>query len=165
MKKPAFLSGLNSFRIFAMCICFTLILSTVAFGGVNSLKLVSSKVSANDGMLQKQREIDKLIFEKYEKDISKKGFKVTHTAPFDAYVEVGITPYNQANADYLYKLLGRDSLKVVEGQAITTLSTSNSLENKNTNALGVFNPIHYVLGGALLLIVSAFILYKLKLQR
>ncbi|ABR47685.1 copper amine oxidase domain protein [Alkaliphilus metalliredigens QYMF] len=75
----------------------------------------------NEKMLQKQREIDKYLFEDHAEEINKKGFMVTHTGPYDDYVEIGITPYNEENATYLYDIFGEDNVKIVEGQQAITL--------------------------------------------
>ena len=74
-----------------------------------------SATAINEEMLNKQREIDLYVFDSHKDEIDEKGFKVTHTEPLDNYVEIGIMPYNEENAEYLYNVLGRDIIKVVEG--------------------------------------------------
>lgn len=81
---------------------------------------LSTPEEEND-ILQKQSEIDQYLFVQHREEISQKGFMVTHTGPMDNYVEIGIEPYNDDNAEYLYKLFGRDKVKVVQGQQATTL--------------------------------------------
>ena len=52
------------------------------------------------------------------------GFKVcgvTHTGPRDGFIEIGITPYSEEYAGYLYGIFGSDMVKVVEGQQAVTL--------------------------------------------
>lgn len=80
----------------------------------------------DENILNKQREIDQYVFEQHKAEISEKGFKVTHTGPFKNYVEIGIVPYNDANADYLYEIFGRDIVKVVEGQQAVTMANGAS---------------------------------------
>jgi hypothetical protein len=75
----------------------------------------------DEGILNKQIEINQYVFNQYKDKISEKGFEVTHTAPFKDYVEIGIIPYNEENAKYLYSILGRDMVKVVEGQQVTIM--------------------------------------------
>lgn len=75
----------------------------------------------DEGILNKQIEINQYVFNQYKDKISEKGFEVTHTAPFKDYVEIGITPYNEENAEYLYSILGRDMVKVVEGQQVAIM--------------------------------------------
>ncbi|WP_199620726.1 hypothetical protein [Paenibacillus alkalitolerans] len=72
-------------------------------------------------LLQKQKEIDEFVFEQGKDEIAKQGFTVTNTGPMDGYVEIGITPYTEAHAEYLYEKFGRDIVKVVEGVQATTL--------------------------------------------
>lgn len=80
-------------------------------------------------VMEKQSQIDTLLFEEHKGEFEKKGFSITHTAPhFDGYVEVGITPYSQENADYLYEILGRDMVKVVEGQQAVTMELAADSE-------------------------------------
>ncbi len=43
-----------------------------------------------------------------------KGFNIYKTLPNEDYLEVGIYPYNEANADVIYELIGKDNVKVVE---------------------------------------------------
>lgn len=75
----------------------------------------------NEVVLNKQVEINQYVFEQFKDKILEKGFEVTHTAPFKDHVEVGIIPYNEENAEYLYSILGRDMVKVVEGQQVTIM--------------------------------------------
>jgi len=79
-------------------------------------------------VLERQEEIDHYLFGDQQEDIVKKGITVTHTYALDGYVEIGITPYNQANADIIYAALGEDMIKVVEGIQAQTMeiSTYNS---------------------------------------
>lgn len=64
------------------------------------------QVKADDAMVQKQQEIDKYVFEQHKKDFEEKGITVTNTGVIDNYVKVGITPYNEENAAYIYELFG-----------------------------------------------------------
>ncbi len=74
----------------------------------------------NDEMYQKQLETDRYLFADHVDEIAAKGITVTHTSPTNEYVEIGITPYNEENAEFIYQALGREKIKVVEGiQAVT----------------------------------------------
>lgn len=70
----------------------------------------------SEEILNKQKEIDQYLFGEYMKDTEEKGFAVTHTLPTEEYVEIGISPYSEENAQYLYSILGKDLVKVVEGE-------------------------------------------------
>ncbi|WP_050753130.1 hypothetical protein [Pseudobacteroides cellulosolvens] len=54
---------------------------------------------------------------------------MTSTAPVGNYVEIGITPYNEANAEYLYNAFGKDMVKVIEGQQAMTMDTATTSVN------------------------------------
>jgi len=76
----------------------------------------------DEEILQKHREIDQYLFEENPEEVKQKGFIVTHTGPIDNYVEIGITPFSEENADYLYDIFGTDMVRVVEGQQAELLS-------------------------------------------
>lgn len=124
---------------FVMGLGLTVILSTAAFAeekAVSQDTPVSIAASAtassavgtmpakapdavSDAMYQKQGEIDKYLFEEHKDEIAARGITVTHTVAGKDFVEVGITPFTRENEDFIYKALGTDQVKVVEGtQAI-----------------------------------------------
>lgn len=90
-------------------------------GGGNSAS--SGKIEVDNKMYEKQAEIDKFLFEENAKEIAERGFTITHTVALDHYIEIGITPYSDANADYLYEALGKDTIKVVEGDQSAIFNT------------------------------------------
>jgi len=81
------------------------------------------QVGYDEALIQKQSEIDRYIFEENKKNFEDKGITVTNTGIISDYVEVGITPFNEENANYIYELFGKDSVKVVEGIQATTLAS------------------------------------------
>ncbi len=74
-------------------------------------------------MYSKQSAIDKYLFEEHKDEIAAKGITVTHTVAGKDFVEVGITPFNKENADFIYKVLGTEQVKVVEGTLAMTYAT------------------------------------------
>ena len=67
-------------------------------------------------VLAKQREIDAYVFgTEGSKELAGRGFKATHTAPSGDRVEIGILPYEESHAEFLYEKFGRDQIVVVEG--------------------------------------------------
>lgn len=82
------------------------------------------QVDNGDVLTQKQQEIDLYVFEQYNKDFEEKGITVTSTGVINGYVEVGITPFNEGNANYLYEIFGKDQVRVVEGIQAVTLGAS-----------------------------------------
>ncbi|MEL1136072.1 hypothetical protein AAC978_12880 [Desulfitobacterium sp. THU1] len=75
-------------------------------------------------LLKLQREIDQFVFDQHRGEFAEKGFSVTHTGPMADYVEIGIQPYSEANAIYLYGMFGKEKVKVVEGQFAVTLAAN-----------------------------------------
>lgn len=111
------------FKTIAMIMCVAAL--SAMFAGV---ALADDGVTAQS-MLDKQQQIDKYVFEDHAQDIADKGITITHTAPMDTYVEIGITPYTDENADYLYGIFGKDTVKVVEGvQAVLLTGNESTLE-------------------------------------
>lgn len=72
----------------------------------------------------KQSEIDRSLFTDHAKGIEEKGFMINYTAVSGDVIEIGISPYSEENANYLYELLGDTDVKVVEfDQSIIYAST------------------------------------------
>jgi hypothetical protein len=87
------------------------------------------QVNNEDQLTQKQSEIDQYVFEKNAKDFADKGITVTHTGVIGDSVEVGITPFNEDNAKYVYDIFGKDMVNVVEGmQAVPLMMQSTPPE-------------------------------------
>lgn len=73
-------------------------------------------------LLKLQQQIDQFVFEQHLGEFADQGFSVTHTGPMDSYVEIGIQPYSDKSAEYLYSMFGKERVKVVEGQFASTLA-------------------------------------------
>ncbi len=69
-------------------------------------------------LYEKQKELDQVLFVDNAKEIEKRGFKVIYTGVADNYVEVGISPYSEENAAYLYGLILDDQVKIVASEEI-----------------------------------------------
>ncbi len=95
---------------------------TVAPG--NPDQAVSTSAAVNEEILKKQNEIDLYLFKEHQKEIEQKGISVTYTAPMDSYVEIGIMPLNDENAEYLYGIFGKDKIKVVDGQKVIAMTAA-----------------------------------------
>lgn len=74
-------------------------------------------------LLELQWEIDQYLFISHAEDFANAGFIVTHTSAKEDenYVEIGITPFNEDNADFIYQIFSRDKIKVVEGEQAVLL--------------------------------------------
>ena len=168
MKRHAFTIKSKLIKALIIGICLTFVLASTVFAKNNNTQLFTAqnqKSSGESEILQKQKEIDKYIFEDHAKEIEQKGFKVTHTAPLNDYVEVGITPYTKQNADYIYKILGKDKVKVVEGQQAELMNQEVSTDvvkaYDNTN-LSKVNPLIYVISAVVITCAVYFAVSKRK---
>lgn len=133
----------NIFKVVLISACMVTLSSTVAFGAEDNGQSTSSEAVQNvdNKLYDKQVEIDKLLFDEHAKDIESMGFKVVSTFPTDGLIEIGITPYSQTNADYIYQLLGSDLIKVVEGdqavakgsEAVSTLATDTGTAGNDSS--------------------------------
>ncbi|XID94497.1 hypothetical protein ACF3MZ_08240 [Paenibacillaceae bacterium WGS1546] len=73
-------------------------------------------LDAEDGRSEKQREIDDYVAGPGQSELAEQGFSVTHTGVVGDKVEVGIAPYEEGHAEFLYEKFGRDEVQVVEGE-------------------------------------------------
>lgn len=97
-------------------LCLSFVTSAVTFADIN------------EDIIAKQAEIDKYIFEDHAQDLEAKGISVTHTAPLETTVEIGILPYTQENIDYFNQLFGKEIVTIVDGQmAVTFVGESEPL--------------------------------------
>lgn len=86
----------------------------------------------SENILKKQQEVDQFLFEEHREELAAKGITVTHTVPEDLIVEIGIIPFTQENANYLYTIFGKNSVKVVEGAKATMLMSTEPTSIKST---------------------------------
>lgn len=82
----------------------------------------------DEDVLKLQREIDRFVFDQHRGEFAEKGFSVTHTGPMVDYVEIGIEPYSEESAEYLYSMFGKEKVKVIEGQLAVTLAAATGAE-------------------------------------
>ncbi len=99
------------------------VLAETGGGGAGT---ASQETGIDSDLLKLQSEIDQYVFDDHLEEIEDMGFKVTHTGPVDNYVEIGITPYNDKNADYLYEIFGKDNVKVVEGEEAVLFTATDA---------------------------------------
>lgn len=123
-----------------------------------------STFAATEDMLEKQKEVDDYVFVEHQEELAEKGITVTHTAPLENTVEIGITPYTEENISYLQEVFGGDNVTVVEGQqAVTLQQTSAPVVDTETpvESAASKSPL-FMLASIVLLagLVFAFILKK-----
>lgn len=84
-------------------------------GSSGSIEPAMAADAVKKEMYDKQLEADRYLFADHAEEMAAKGITVTHTSATNEYVEIGITPFNEENAEFIYQALGRDQVKVVEG--------------------------------------------------
>lgn len=67
-------------------------------------------------LFEMQIDLDQYLFIDHADEIAQMDFKVIYTGVADSYVEVGITPYKEEFAEFIYSKFGSDIVKVVEAQ-------------------------------------------------
>lgn len=80
----------------------------------------------DEKILQKQQEIDRYVYETNISELKEMGFEVTYTSPMEGYVEIGILPYEESYADYLFEVFGKETIQVVEGEKVIMYTTAAS---------------------------------------
>ncbi|QHQ61730.1 hypothetical protein Ana3638_13885 [Anaerocolumna sedimenticola] len=110
-------------------LCVSALSTGVAFAETIDSK--AAEVTAQDTgidseLLKLQSKIDQYVFVDHFEEIEKLGFTVTHTGPVDNYVEIGINPYSEKNADYLYDIFGSEKVKVVKGEEAVLYATGEA---------------------------------------
>ena len=87
---------------------------------------VGDKTEEGDALTEKQLEIDGFVFGTGLEELAVQGFSVTHTVVIDGKVEVGITPFDDKHAAYLYDKFGSDLVQVVEGTQAGLFETTTT---------------------------------------
>lgn len=143
-----------------MGLCLTLVFAVTAFA---------------DSMIEKQSEIDHYLFEEKAAELKEIGITVTHTAPLENTVEIGITPFNEENVNYFYEAFGKENVTVVEGQQAVTFEVGSEETDVNVEQNSAMtaqepaeksNPLMiavYFAAGALM-IIGAVLAFRRKKQ-
>lgn len=115
------------------------ILRTIVLGGSLLVFSASSALAANDtpvsnstsvssdiashavqeipaALLEKQRAIDEYLAGEGAAELKARGFAWTFTGISEKEVQIGITPYSDENAQFLYDKFGTDQILVVESE-------------------------------------------------
>jgi hypothetical protein len=112
MVKSALIKG------FMMGLCLSAITAGTAFAqsveGTTPAYSGTAQSQELKDLYAKQSEIDRYLFVDHAKEIEEKGFMVNYTGVNETAVEIGISPYTEENANYLYDLFGSTDVKVVE---------------------------------------------------
>lgn len=98
--------------------------------------VMSPDMDIPQATLDRQAEVDKLLFETYADKLTEYGFKVTHTSPNGDIVEIGITPYSEESAALIVEMVGTAGVKVVEGLSPEIYATTVSDGEGSGSAAG-----------------------------
>jgi len=108
----------NLVKGFMLGLCMSVLTSGVAFAQMSgeTIPAVSDEAQTDEmkELYALQKDIDQYLLVDHVKEIEDKGFMINYTSPMDSYVEIGISPFSDENANYLYELFGKDKVKVVE---------------------------------------------------
>lgn len=111
-------------------LCLSTLYTGVAFADTIDGKApevaVQDTVAGSD-LSKLQSDIDQYVFTDHSADIEKQGFQVVQTVVTNGYVEVGITPFSDENANYLYDLFGKDNVKVVKSDEMKVYKTMEAV--------------------------------------
>lgn len=125
------------FKTFALSLCMSALLATTinvgtayAGSGAGISSSNEGSISPQDSVLfEKQRELDQYLFIDNAEKIESMGFEVIYTGVTDRHVEVGIIPYSDESAAYLYDIFGDELVKVVDTEAVVLYDIPGSEEN------------------------------------
>lgn len=99
-------------------------------GGGTSPAFQGAVSSQDDSRLyEKQREIDQYLFVDHVKEIENMDFNIIYTGVAESYVEIGITPYNDEHAAYLYDRFGTELVKVVDTDEVILYNAPDASED------------------------------------
>lgn len=86
----------------------------------------------DESILTKQKEVDQYVFNDNADKLKEMGFEVVYTSPMEGFVEIGISPYKEEYANFLYEALGKDTVKIVEGDKAIAYTTMVADEAPDT---------------------------------
>lgn len=139
------------------------LLIALLIGFCLSLFSAGSTFAEAEDMINKQKEVDDYVFVQHSDELAEKGITVTHTAPLENTVEIGITPYSEENVNYLKEILGADMVTIVEGiQAVPLNQTSEPLDTETFVESATSKNLLYLLAGIVVLTGLGFVLFMKK---
>lgn len=116
-------------KALALGLCMSVLYTGAAYAqsGEGSSTSFGGTIEVNTASLEKQREIDQILFIDRIKEIDAKGIKVVYTVATGENVEVGVASLTDEQEDYLYSILGKDQVKIVKAEE-TMLYTTMAVE-------------------------------------
>ncbi len=121
-------------KMISLSLCLTIATTGMAFADTSTDSVLTTldepvsntpiEVKVDEKIYNKQVEIDNVLFKDGSSVLESKGINITHTGLVNDYIEIGIEPFNEENANMIYDLVGKDLVKVVEGTMSITLEGS-----------------------------------------
>jgi hypothetical protein len=123
-------------KMISLSLCLTIATTGMAFADTSTDSVLTTldepvsntpievEVKVDEKIYNKQVEIDNVLFKDGSSVLESKGINITHTGLVNDYIEIGIEPFNEENANMIYDLVGKDLIKVVEGTMAITLEGS-----------------------------------------
>lgn len=118
----------NLMKALMLGVCLSALTTGTAFAKMVASTPPSSGTEVQSDLTKElyaeQDEINQYIFTDHSKELIDKGITVNYTGVSDEYVEIGISPYTDDNANYFYKVFGKDMIKVVAYDESVMYATS-----------------------------------------
>ncbi len=112
-------------KAIALGMCMSVLYTGAAYAQVTegSSPAFEGTVEVDGPLFEKQREIDQILFADKAKDVEAQGIKVVYTAVANDVVEVGVASLTDQQSDYLYGILGKDQIKLVNAEEVQLYTT------------------------------------------
>lgn len=81
-------------------------------------------IEFDSAIFDKLYEVNDLLLDVNAKALEDKGLSIMTTVATETAVEIGVLPFTQENANYIYELVGKDLVNVVEGKEPELMATS-----------------------------------------
>ena len=105
----------NLFKAVLLSVCIASSYTGSAFAMAQVTPKATEELSPQlQALYTRQSEIDKLLFEENAKKIEELGFMVNSTSVVEDKIEISISPYDDKFADFVYDIVGRENVTVVE---------------------------------------------------
>lgn len=90
-----------------------------------------------------QKKLDQYLFVDKVNEIEEMGFEVVYTGvSADEYIEVGITPYSEENAEFIYREFGKEEVKVVAADEVVLYAPDELIrENLPMDSGNAWSPV------------------------
>ncbi len=115
----------NLLKTFALGLCISALFAgridvgtAYAQSGEVTSPTLGATISADNELFEIQGKMDQYLFVDHVEEIEAMGFKVIYTGVADDYVEVGITPFNEEYAAFIYDEFSDELVKVVDSEEV-----------------------------------------------